>query len=208
VTAVGRLERLAGGFLAIRQGVWYTPAHAAAGGEELVLVVDEALLSDLRSWTALLDELIDLESDGRWCARAEGDLRITAGYEQVQVTGAVNALVPRACDRCLGHYLETVTLDLAEVCVIRDDAGEVAWFDNDAEAWCVGPEGVLSISELVRQALLLALPTRAVCGESCPGLPSDGSAPESETSFDPRWAVLGKLLTEESEHGRPEAEDE
>jgi uncharacterized metal-binding protein YceD (DUF177 family) len=157
----------------------------------MYLVVDELLLKERPSWTARFDELVDLEGDGSWCARAVADLSLTADAQRVRVLGEVIAGAPRACDLCLAHYLETVRASVGELCLVDGGEGLEASWDEDNEVWHVGLGGRIDVTEMVRQALVLALPTAARCGENCVG--ATLSEPRAERGPDPRWAALSRL---------------
>ncbi len=176
----------------------------------MVLVAEEALGRERPAWSDEFDELVDLEGDGSWAAHLAGDLEFVAEAGRVRVSGTLTGLVPRVCDRCLILFLEPVTIDVAEVCLLATDAepGGEAVFDEDHEVWRVAPEGRLSVTELVRQAVLLALPTRALCESSvCLSGSTLGHEGAGSGRTDPRLAVLGKLLEPEVSDGGPEEED-
>lgn len=192
----------------------------------MVLALEQALHQALESvqptWTLPFSELIDLDGDGAWCARATGPLEVTAGPDRVRVQGRLTGQVPRECARCLGHYLESLTVTVTDLCLIDASApaGLPAGFDEDDEVWRAAPDGLWSLTELVRQALLLALPTRADCGEACATSRAgrlscrraDHDDPASDAAVDPRLAVLRQLFanpTDDGEaDGRPEAESQ
>lgn len=170
----------------------------------MILVVDETLLLEPAAWDTRFDELVDLEGDGRWCGRADGDLTVRVDPTRILVHGRLAAQVPRECDLCLAHYLEPLTADVAEVCLIGAvGAGDGVW-DDEAEVWHVGLGGRLDLTEMVRQSMLLAVPTRARCGAGCPG--AGQAAPTRATRSDPRLAVLASLLKNEGDdHGLSKA---
>lgn len=175
------------------------------------LVAEEALGRERPAWSDEFYELVDLEGDGSWAAHLTGDLDFVAEAGRVRVSGTLTGAVPRTCDRCLGVFLEPVTIALAEVCLIEADAapGGDAVFDEDHEVWRVAPEGRLSVTELVRQAVLLALPTRALCESSaCLSGAALGQTGAGSGPTDPRLAVLGKLLEPEVSDGGPEEANE
>ena len=154
------------------------------------LVVDEMLLKERPSWTARFDELVDFEGDGSWCARATADLALSADAQRVQCAGDVFAGVPRACDLCLAHYLETVHTRVGELVLVDGAECLDAVWDEDNEVWRVGLGGRIDLTEMVRQALVLALPTQARCGTECS---AEIEPAPAERGPDPRWAALARL---------------
>lgn len=177
----------------------------------MVLVAEEALGRERPAWSDEFYELVDLEGDGSWAAHLAGELQFVAEAGRVRARGTLTGTVPRVCDRCLGVFLEPVTIEVAEVCLIEADAapGGDAVFDEDHEVWRVAPEGRWSVTELVRQAVLLALPTRALCeAVVCLSRAALGAPGAGSVTTDPRLAVLGKLLEPEVSDGGPEEADE
>jgi uncharacterized protein len=68
--------------------------------------------------------------------------------------------------------------------------------------------GAVDVDELVREQLLLALPSRFRCGEDCKGLcPHCGADLNKETcacehqEIDPRWSALAALKKENKVNG-------
>lgn len=177
----------------------------------MFLVADESLFEETLAWTARFDELVDLEGDGSWCGHFRGELWIQAEHDRVRVTGPLTGQVPRECDLCLGHYLEAIEVTLVDLCLIdpaaAGDGAQV--FDEDGEVWRVQPEGRISLTEMVRQAAVLELPTRAICGDDCPAKPALAERAKSGGAPDPRLEILrGLLEAEEEDDGGPEATNE
>jgi uncharacterized metal-binding protein YceD (DUF177 family) len=169
----------------------------------MLLLVDETLLLQRPSWSVACDELVDLEGDGAWCARSSGELWLQVDADRIRLRGELLSWVPRECDRCLAHYLESVPTNFEEVCLVGGVAGAAPSWDEDAEVWRVGLGGRLDLTEMVRQAILLAMPTRADCGQRCRAAREPEVAPPRRS--DPRLAVLSQLMRVEGEDdGVPE----
>lgn len=168
------------------------------------LVVDELLVREHKDWTAWFDEVVDLEGDGTWAARGCGGLSLAVDAARVQARGTVTAEVPRECDCCLAHFLHTVDAKVSEVCLVAEsESGDAQW-DEDNEVWRVGLGGRVDVTEMVRQAILLALPTRSVCGDDCPQAAQPDTI-QNDARIDPRWAALAQLQRMGEDDGRPEA---
>jgi uncharacterized protein len=81
----------------------------------------------------------------------------------VQGTLQVSALV--TCDRCLEEFAAEYPADL-EVVVVRARSAE-----GELDAWVIHQRtGEVDLEEPLREAALLALPQKMLCGESCRGL--------------------------------------
>lgn len=172
----------------------------------MILVCDEALCRERAAWTAWFEELVDLEGDGSWSGRLSGELALRLAPDRALVGGELSGTVPRRCDLCLGVFLETVTVEVRDVCLIDGTLDvESAVFDDDAEAWRTAPEGRWDLTEVARQAVLLALPTRALCGPGCPARREPAPVTASDRGLDPRLAPLAGLFKPEVTDGGSEA---
>ena len=101
-----------------------------------------------------------------------------------------------------------------ELCLIANSeiepeavgSGQDAELDEDDDVWRVGLGGRLDVTEMVRQAILLALPTKSRCDQDAlrttDFVASSGETPES------RWEALRSLHFEGEDDGRSKAKDE
>lgn len=118
--------------------------------------------------------------------------------------GRLATTVAATCARCLETYAFEVAREFRFVLEPLDVGHREPFFDRELteEDLCLshysGDE--IDLSALVREQLLLALPTRPLCREDCPGLCPHcgrrlavGSCGCSEKSLDPRWAPLRAL---------------
>ncbi len=128
--------------------------------------------------------------------------RIVLRDREVALTGGLVAVLELECDRCLKaitlpvetefelKYLtgqEYRTLNAAE---LKKDDLTVSVFDGE----------VIDIDEVVREQLLLSVPTHVLCDQGCKGLCSVCGADRNlvscncgPTDIDPRWAALKAL---------------
>jgi uncharacterized protein len=123
------------------------------------------------------------------------DLRIESVVEGVLATGRVSGSLVAECVRCLEPVEVEVDADFQELFYYD---GEDLTAEEAEEAQFV-VEDLLSVRELVHDALKLELPLKPLCEDDCPGLCAECGARladepdhEHETS-DPRWAVLQGL---------------
>jgi uncharacterized protein len=132
--------------------------------------------------------------------RLKGEVRPRSGF--VTVAGNCRVEGSVACSRCLEPVQWEVDEDLsvdyrtpsatpldAELGLEKDDL-DVAFLEGDK----------LDLAELAAEQILLALPMRVVCDESCAGLcPRCGAnrnrdgACTCEPEVDPRWHALADL---------------
>lgn len=121
---------------------------------------------------------------------------------QVQVKGHIKAQAEVDCDRCLQSIVVPIDVDFDVSYVpvkeyVSDETPELNEEDLNVSVF---DEETIDIDGLVREQVLLAMPSRALCREDCKGLcPVCGinknmQACQCEsTEVDPRWAGLRDL---------------
>ncbi|PYS91868.1 MAG: hypothetical protein DMF64_11060 [Acidobacteria bacterium] len=145
---------------------------------------------------ALEDERARLRAEARVVGRA------SRKRQRAHVRGTIETELEIACDRCLAPLAVPVK---AEFDVSYDPPGVEAETDSaelqaeDLDTTVYTGES-LDLDELVREQILLALPTRSLCREACQGLcPTCGVNLNTQTckceqkEIDPRWAGLAAL---------------
>jgi len=134
---------------------------------------------------------------------AKGVAEWVESISEIHVTGEFSTKLAAPCDRCLEtgtfavaehfdlYYRPAATLETGEEIEIKDeDEIQVGFFDGEE----------ISLEEILREQVLLALPVQRLCREECKGLcPSCGanrnqsvcacSPPEVEN----RWGALKDL---------------
>lgn len=113
-----------------------------------------------------------------------GDVTIARSMDDrmLRVTGRFEAGVELVCDRCLGPAPAVIAFDVDETLEVTDEpdpAVEVAEH--------VHPTGELDVTDLLRQHLLLNLPSRSLCG-------CEPAYLAAHKPIDPRWRQLESLL--------------
>lgn len=98
------------------------------------------------------------------------------------VLGRVCGRVRRACDRCCAGFWEGVDRAAFELWL---DCGAGGGEDAEAVEEFVGARARVDLAGHVRDAVLLGLATRAVCGERCVGVGGGGGV------LDRRGACVG-----------------
>ena len=141
-----------------------------------------------------------------------GELTVTAGATGMRLTGRVQTLLKLSCDRCLRPYFQSITVDLNERFVLstmaeqwdKNPQKELTRAEDFAETLLEGD--VLDITDVVYQAVTLAVPSVCNCGSECPGpaMPAKTSKKASlgkakdgrkaEAPIDPRWKNLKTLF--------------
>jgi uncharacterized protein len=126
---------------------------------------------------------------------------------QVRLRGRITARAEVDCDRCLKAVDVPVETSFDVTYVPAADYGaepEAAELQEEDLSLSVFDGETIDVDDLVREQVLLALPTRALCGEDCKGLcPVCGADRNQDgcncasTEVDPRWAALKNLVNSE-----------
>jgi len=130
----------------------------------------------------------------------KGNVRL-AGPE-VFVNGHIDTRAQVECDRCLQPVQLPVSADFAleyipgsayessETAELTDAQMSISVFDGD----------VIDVDEIVKEQILLAVPTRMLCREDCKGICPEcgidrntGECTCDTDNIDPRWAALKNL---------------
>jgi uncharacterized protein len=133
-------------------------------------------------------------------AAVNGKVRLSGN--QVFVNGHVVARAQVECDRCLKpvelpvnadftlEYISDSDYQTARAVELTEDEMSVSVFDGEA----------IDIDEIVKEQILLAVPTRMLCREDCKGIcPECGTDRNTgecncvTKEIDPRWAALKNL---------------
>ncbi|MCA1618846.1 MAG: DUF177 domain-containing protein [Acidobacteria bacterium] len=149
-------------------------------------------------------EEIDLEEEG---ASVVSDAAVRGGAtrkgEQVRLRGEITTEVELLCDRCAAPERRALAVEFdtsfipLEVEAVKAENVELQAEDLLLSAY----EGdAVDLDELVREQILLALPSRHLCREDCRGLCQKcgadlnaGDCSCGRGEVDPRWAALADL---------------
>ncbi len=161
----------------------------------------------LRDPGLVVDKPIDIKAGtlDEWelATPVVGRVRASNARRNIVVRGKAKTSVLMECGRCLREYAQPLEFDLditvpmshfnaflgaAAVDVDPNDDGDELTRDDINALF---QQHSLDVSELVRQAIVLAVPIQPLCGDDCPGLPE--AEAHSEAPSDPRWAALQKL---------------
>ena len=177
-------------------------------GVRVLISLQELELRDVRFETEIPAGEIDFDSEVKQASalRARGVARLlNSSLGEIRVEGDLNVVVEGACDCCLDavrfpieNHFDLIYLP-AEQAVTEDgqetgQAGiEVGYYDDRG----------LVVEEMLREVLLLALPMRLVCSETCKGIcPVCGQNRNqrdcacARQAVDDRWSQLKGFRTE------------
>jgi uncharacterized protein len=133
----------------------------------------------------------------------ELDLRFESATEGVFVSGTAQADVEGECARCLEPIGYPLTVRLGELFAYPDTATEAT---TDADEISRVVDDLVDTEEMVRDAVLLALPLAPLCADDCRGLCPDCGGrwadldpQHSHETMDARWAALRGKLTSDTD---------
>ena len=149
-------------------------------------------------------EEVELDEEGaRLVSDAAVEGSATRKGGQVRLRGTIQTEVELLCDRCLAPERAPLAVEFDTSFVPQEvEAVKAENVELQAEDLILASyEGdAVDLDELVREQVLLALPSRHLCGEDCKGLcqqcganlnEKDCSCEQGEA--DPRWAALADL---------------
>lgn len=133
-------------------------------------------------------------------------LTVQQSGEEYYVQGSLDSVVQVECARCLGSIDLALNGSLEFIVTTPELREQQAAEAVDAEEYVFMNASTMSVdlAELVREAMLLELPMKPVCSESCQGLCPQCGANRNDVAcgcaidqIDPRWESL-KKVTEQS----------
>lgn len=133
------------------------------------------------------------------------DLRMESVLEGVLSTGSVRAAASGVCVRCLDDLDFPVEVRFQELFAYTDRAAhhhEVAGDQDEQDDTNDLKDDLMDLEEIIRDAVVTALPFQPVCRRDCPGLCSECGARLADDPdhhhdvIDPRWSALADLAHE------------
>jgi len=143
-----------------------------------------------------VDERVSLSQP----ATVSGKVRL-AGNE-VFVNGHVETRAQVECDRCLQPVEAPVNTDFALEYITGSEyeSGRAAELTEAEMSVSVFDGKAIDVDEIVKEQILLAVPTRMLCREDCKGICPECGADRNKgdcdcttNDIDPRWAALKDL---------------
>jgi uncharacterized protein len=142
------------------------------------------------------DEPLELKGPARFDGRVEG-----LGT-RARMRGVVTADLLLNCTRCLEPVPFAIDTTFESVFVEPGDLPQEAETELGDEQLDESPveNGVIDLADVVREQILLSVPTQVLCQEDCKGLcetcgtnRNQGHCDCSSGQIDPRWAALKNL---------------
>lgn len=127
-----------------------------------------------------------------------GTIRLTRLRDGVMARVAARGAVDLACVRCLRTYQQPFAVAFSEeyrqTVDVRTGVGFAVEADEDTAR--IDDNHLLDLGEVLRQEIVVALPMRPDCGETCPGpdLAALAADENDDGPVDDRLAALARLL--------------
>lgn len=174
--------------------------------DDLILKVSSLLLDDVGSYRTVKVALTSFPLDEQLSAdNVSATIRLTRLGTSVLAQGTAEGSVEMECVRCLNSYEQPFSIRFTEQFRQTTDIHRGAqpreeedWDESEIElAFEINDAHELDLTELLRQWIVLALPTAPNCGPDCPGpQPIDNG---DDVAVDDRFAALQQLLVNEDE---------
>jgi uncharacterized protein len=128
--------------------------------------------------------------------------KVRLSRNEVFVNGHVDTRAQVECDRCLQQVQLPVNVDFELEYITGSDyeSSEVVELGEEALSVSVFDGRTIDVDEIVKEQILLAVPTRMLCREDCKGICPEcgidrntGECNCVTDNIDPRWAALKNL---------------
>ena len=148
------------------------------------------------------DELNPVDERVRLTAPAAVTGKVRLSGNEVFVSGHVDTQAQVECDRCLQPVEAPVSSDFALEYITGSEyeSSEVAELTEAEMSVSVFDGKAIDVDEIVKEQILLAVPTRMLCREDCKGICPEcgidrntGECSCVANDIDPRWAALKNL---------------
>ena len=155
----------------------------------------------------LREDIQKLDPDIAPLTTLDGTVQMIRTGDGVLVLGQLHASLELNCSRCLDPFAMPIKFSLEEEfhpTIDINTGANLPVAEDDEAATRINAHHEIDLTEVVRQDLLLAMPTRPICRSKCLGLcPScgknlnQGSCNCVRDEIDPRWEALKQLLDQE-----------
>jgi uncharacterized protein len=148
------------------------------------------------------DELNPVDERVRLSGPASVKGKVKLSGNEVFVNGHVDTRAQVECDRCLQQVEAPVSADFALEYITGSEyeSSEVAELTEAEMSVSVFDGQGIDVDEIVKEQVLLAVPTRMLCREDCKGIcpecgidKNTGECQCVTDDIDPRWATLKNL---------------
>ena len=148
------------------------------------------------------DELNPVDERVRLTGPASVKGKVRLSGNEVFVNGHIDARAQVDCDRCLQPVEAPVSADFAleYITGLEYESSDVAELTEAELSVSVFDGEAIDVDEIVKEQILLAVPTRVLCRADCKGIcpecgidKNTGECQCVTDDIDPRWAALKNL---------------
>ncbi len=137
--------------------------------------------------------------------RVTGQLSLRSTGERILARGALRTIAVATCSRCLREHRQQIEFEFCEDCSLTQIDEPISYEaelgDDEPVPVPILDDRMVDLSELVRQLLIVHLPSHSTCSPDCRGLCphcgvdlNEGACDCEQDSLDPRLAPLRDLL--------------
>lgn len=149
-----------------------------------------------------INELIDLDSvEYRTKGNVVGKVTFILKNNFFIVSGTFSSSLVLLCDRCSSEYETTISSDISEVIKVIESEqyeDEIEFTGEDIYEQ-VKPDEQINIADYIREYIILNIPTKKICSDTCTNSALSDLNDEFESKIDPRWEKL--ILNKENYKG-------
>jgi uncharacterized protein len=152
----------------------------------------------------LVDDISGIDDELEIESPVAGPVTLIHTADGILVTTALETTARLECRRCLESFSAPIKMDIEEEfhpSVDIHTGAKLPVVDTEEDATTIDEHHVLDLTEVVRQAIFLALPMSALCRSDCGGLCStcgqnlnEGQCHCEVEAVDPRLEALKQLL--------------
>lgn len=152
---------------------------------ELLKREDKKVSYEINEPIVLFDDII---STGNTAGRVEFQLR----NNFIIILGHFETPVKVFCDRCTKDYDLNLKFDIDEVIEVSDDPFPTEYLEFTLEEIHeqISSTQQIDIEDYIRQYIILNLPTKKLCSETCTNNDLNDFNAQAEEAGDPRWEKL------------------
>jgi uncharacterized protein len=152
----------------------------------------------------LFEDISGIDDDLVILSPVTGPITLIRTADGILVTGSLVTDVELECRRCLEPFAAPVEMEIEEEfhpSVDIQTGAKIPVADTEEDATTIDEHHVLDLTEVVRQAIFLAIPMSPLCRADCAGLCplcgqnlNEGQCQCVSEVVDPRLEVLKQLL--------------
>lgn len=127
----------------------------------------------------------------------QGQLKIVHQGSYLEISAQAETIMTLTCNRCLNQYNYRLKIKPTEVIWLEEPAPIVSFaieqeIEYDDLVETLSPTGYFEPATWLYEQFCLAIPSKQLCDEQCPGVAIDPDE-RSESAIDSRWAALKAL---------------